>query len=260
MKRLFLSLTILAAMAGGTQAQEQKKPRALIMELANHTSQPRQLVSSSASDTLALELTKKDVMEVIATSEILRIVKERHMTAPLSFEDAKIIARELNAQLIVTGDVRVSDIEEKDGKRHARVGIVVEVYSIPLEDEISGGAEYGHAEGLNDGKKPDGVLFMDAAISAATRVAQRIAAYNPIRGQVLNSSNSDVIVLNRGLGHGVQKRQEFILLRNGVKVGRAKASKVFPNYTELKVLDNSFGIQPQDIAIAVFPEPKLIGR
>jgi hypothetical protein len=64
-------------------------------------------------------------------------------------------------------------------------------------------------------------------------------------------------MLNRGAGHGVKKDQVFVVYRNGIAVGRARAARVSQTYTELRVTDNTLGIQPQDRAAAIFPEPKF---
>jgi hypothetical protein len=64
-------------------------------------------------------------------------------------------------------------------------------------------------------------------------------------------------MLNRGVSHGVKARQEFIVYRGSKRVGRVQARKPSSSYTELTVLENSGGIQPQDRVVSLFPEPRL---
>jgi hypothetical protein len=110
------------------------------------------------------------------------------------------------------------------------------------------------------GSKSEGELAIDAVALAATRAADRIEAYQPITGTIMNSVGNGPIMLNRGVSHGVKAKQEFIVLREGRRVGRVQARKPSSAYTELTVLDNSGGIQPQDRVVSLFPEPRLEGR
>jgi hypothetical protein len=98
---------------------------------------------------------------------------------------------------------------------------------------------------------------MDAAVAGAEQCAARIAQTRPITGTVLNNQGNDLVVINRGLGDGVKKGQEFVAYRSGVAVARLRMFKPFGQYTLLKVTEATMGVQPQDRVVAVFPEPRF---
>lgn len=249
---LWLSIAALPA-----PAQRRTLPRALVADFANVSRDRSAMTARIASDTVAMELTTCDIYSVLARQEVERAAKRIGLAAPYSHDDLLALAKELEVDYLVTGEIRHVDARTRDGKHQLEVGLIVRVYAVALGEMINGAAERGIASNAPGGRKSDGELLMDAAISAAVRAVSRLRDYRPIEGTILNSQGRDVVILNRGLGHGVRKRQEFLVFRDRVRVGRLRVLKVFPSYAELTVVESAGGIRPEDQALAVFPEPKF---
>ncbi|MEP6757552.1 MAG: hypothetical protein ABJA67_18775, partial [Chthonomonadales bacterium] len=108
-----------------------------------------------------------------------------------------------------------------------------------------------------DGSETQGVVELKALTAAVRRAVLQIAMYTPIEGTILSSPGNGPLVLNKGSGSGIKKNQEFNIYRRGVLVGKAIAKGISPGYTDLLVTTNITGIQAQDKAVALFPEPKV---
>lgn len=255
MTKLLSSLALLGGFAAAAAAQD--APRALVADVTNESKAPYTVVGRVATDTLALELVKSGVYDVISRTAVERAAKLRGMKGPFNADDLASLARDLDARLIISGEIRTASIRNKDRQRQADLGLVVRVLDLQAGSElINGAAEHGDALDSQDGHKSDGLLYMDAAISAAVHCANRIATFRPLEGTILNSSGQGFVVLNRGVSHGMKKKQEFIVYRRGIRVGRLGILRLDTSYTDMSILDNQ-GIQPGDHAVAVFPEPKL---
>lgn len=233
----------------------EQPPRAIVADFVNTTKERAPGMTRLATDAVAVELNRRGVYRVLAQREMDRAARERGLHAPYNDDDLAALAKELDVDLVVTGEIRQAETRVRDRQREVAVGLVVRVRSIALGEMVNGAAERGTALDPPDGSKTEGVLLMDAVTSAAIRAANRIADYKPIVGTVLNSTGHDIIVLNRGAGYGVRGKQEFVVFRDGGRVGRVKVFKVYSSYTELTVLDAPGGIRPEDKAVAIFPEP-----
>ena len=241
-----------------TTAGAQDVPRAIIADLGNESSQKYTMVSRAASDQLATELNRGRIFDVIARQEVDRIAKSHSFHAPYNIDDMAIVARELDARYLVYGDIKSADIHiGKDRAREAEIGLVVRVHDFALGEITNGAAVKSASADSPNGKKSDGLLYMDAAIGAATRAALKIGAYHPIEGTIMNSAGGHTMLINKGMRDGVQKKQEFLIFRGRYKVGRVAISKLDTSYSEVKVLEGEGGVQPGDHAVPVFPDPKL---
>jgi TolB-like protein len=251
----FLALAF-AVPASRTDAQQ--PPRALIADFVNASNDRHTVMVRAATDATALELTKRGVYAVIAQNEVDRAARERGLRVPYREEDWVALAKELDAPLLITGEIHHAGSRIRDRQREMEVGLIVRVRDLALGEMVNGAAERGIAPDSPDGNKTEGVLLMDAAAAAAARCAARIAAYRPIVGTILSTgSTGGVAIINRGSGDGVRSKQEFLIVNRGVVVARLRAGRVSLADTELKVIENIGGIRPQDKAIAVFPEPKF---
>jgi len=241
-------------------APKRDLPRAIIMDFANASKDQHAMTVRIATDTVALELTTRNIYNVLARQEVERVAKRLGLNSPLNQDDLVVLAKELGIDLLVTGEIRYVETRMRDRKREIEVGLIVRVYNVALGEMMNGAAERGIATDAPEGRKSDGEMLMDAAASAAVRAVARLKDYRPITGTILNSQGHDVIILNRGVGHGVRKKQEFLVFRDNVRVGRLRVLKVYPSYAELTVVESTAGIRPEDQALAVFPEPKFPPR
>lgn len=232
-------------------------PRVVVTDFFNTSKERHTIMLRSAADALAIELTKAGAYEVVARQEVDRVASRLKMTAQMREEDFVAIAKQVGATLLVIGELRYVDWYTKDKAREVEVGIIVRVKDIASGEFVNGAAERGTNTDLPGGKKPDGVMLVDAAGSAVYRAAAKMASYRPIEATVMNTAGRGLVVINRGTGHGVRGKQEFLVIRDGAIVGRLKAFQVFPSHSEMTVVDNRLGIRPEDRALSVFPEPKF---
>ncbi len=254
MRTLLPLLALVAVMPpAGASARPQ---RAIVADVVNAADR-RQMIAQAATDALMLELTKNGAYEVLSRQEFNRAAKDRHLQAPYSENDLRLLARDLQADVLVTGEIHHVDFRIRDRQKELEVGIVVRVRSFAVGEMVNGAAERGYATDAQDGKKPEGLLAMEAAESAANRAAMKLATYQPVVGTVLNTAGNGFVIINRGADSGIRGKQEFIAVRDGVRVGRMKVMSVRPSHTELAVVENVGGIRPEDQAVAVFPEPRF---
>ena len=226
-------------------------------DVVNRSPDRRVATAQAATEFLAEELARRGVYEVVPQAERERAARRRGVPPPLTLEALTDVARDLEAELIVSGEIQVAEARSREGRREAEVGLVVRVVDRMGGDLVAGAAERGQTHDAPGGSKTDGLLLLDAARAAAYRVAERLAEARPIHGTVLNSAGRGQVTLNRGAGHGVQKQQEFLVYRDGRRVGRLRVRRLFSNYAEMTIVDNSGGIQAQDHAVSVSLEPRL---
>ena len=137
------------------------------------------------------------------------------------------------------------------------MGLIVNVIDPDTGDNLNGGAAKAFSPEAADGSETQGIVEMKAVIAAARRAVFQMKSYIPIEGVILLSSGNGPLVLNRGTGSGIKLHQEFNVVRKGVRVARARATKVSNGYTDLLVTENISGIQSGDHAISIFPDPKF---
>jgi hypothetical protein len=234
-------------------------PVVIVADFVNDSKNFHSATPRTATDAIAVELEKKHVYDVVSRRELDKAAKELGLRAPYSTDDLRRLAKGMSVNYIVSGEVHHVDRVVQDKTLGYEVGLIVRVRDVDSGELVNGAAAVGFAGEGVDKNKTLGILEMDAVTEAAMRAVLRISSYTPISGTVLSSPGNGPMVLNRGLGHGVKKHQQFLIFRNGVNVGKASIGKVSGSYSELNVLDNSLGIQPQDQALSVFPEPKFPG-
>lgn len=234
-------------------------PVALVAGFANTSRDRHAILPRAAEDAVAVELKKRRVYDVVSRREVEKAATGRALREPYSPEDFVELAKDVGANLIVSGELREVNASTRGGEMEVEVGLIVRVKDAESGDMLNGAAVRASVV-LPAGSKSEGELAIDAVSLAAARAAARIEAYQPITGTIMSSVGNGPIVLNRGVSHGVKPKQEFIVLRGGRRVGRVRAHKPSSSYTELSVLDNSGGIQPQDRVVSLFPEPRLEGR
>ncbi len=250
-------LQLLLLMAGAGAQTGKSAPRALVADAFCSVSDPHGVVARAATDALASALNRQGVYSVIAASALERAARARRMEPPYEPSELRALAGELKADYVLTSDVQRITRRTRDGRAWIEVGIVVHVREAETWELANGAAELAAVHDAAEAGSAPSLAYMEAAAAAAERCAARIAAYKPIVGTVLNSSGSDILVINRGAEHGVRPRMEFRVFRRGQPVGRVRVFKVMGGYTQVKVMEGAGGIGPEDRAVAVFPEPRL---
>lgn len=250
-------LACLALCAVAARAPAQERPRAIVADFENTSTDRHSTVTQVAQDTVATQLDKRGIYEVVTRREIDAAARKGGYRAPYRVDDLAAIAKDVGATLLVTGEVK-HVVRHPDSKlREVEVGLIVRVRDLGLDELVNGAAERGVVSVPLSVGKTDGELALDAAMAAAVRCVGRIEDYKPVSGTILSNVGLGPLMLNRGLGDGVKPRQEFLIYRDGHRVGRAHASRVSSSYTELVMEDNAGGIRAQDRAVSIFPEPKF---
>lgn len=252
---IFLQLVVLLAGAGAQTGKS--APRALVADAVSSVPDPHGVVARSATDALASALNRQGVYSVIAASALERAARARRLEPPYEPSELRALAGELKADFVLTSDVQRITRRTKDGRVWIEVGLIVHVREAETWELANGAAELVAVHDAAEADHSSSLPYMEAAVAAAERCAARIAGYRPIVGTVLNSSGSDILVINRGAEHGVRPRMEFRVFRRGQPVGRVRVFKVMGGYTQVKRMEGAGGIGPEDRAVAVFPEPRL---
>lgn len=238
------------------QAASEDPAVAIVADFDNQSRDRHSIVVQAATDAVATELKKRHVYDVVSRREVDKTAVKLGIRQPYEPANYSQIAKELGATLVVSGDVQEIKSVLRGTEREVEITLVVRVRDAESGDMLNGAAVRA-AVTAQGGAKSEGELGIDAAALAATRAASQMEAYQPITGTIMNSVGNGPIILNRGVSHGVKAKQEFVVLRGGKRVGRVQARKPSSSYTELNVLDNSGGIQPQDRVVSLFPEPRL---
>lgn len=253
-------VALTAACTSNAAASDKGQPRAIIADFANNSRDRHSTLAPTATDALAVELMKRNVYDVVSRREIEKAAGNLGLRAPFRDEDLQRIARDVGASLLITGEISSIELHIRDEHKGVEAALIVRVKDVEIGELLNGAAVKAFSSESADGQKTEGSQAIDAITAAAFRAVQRIAAYQPITGTIMNSGNIRGMILNRGSSHGVKRRQEFVIFRNNVAVGKARVTSVSPSYSEMIVVDNTLGIQGQDRALAVFPDPKFDGK
>lgn len=260
MYRTLRALLVLAFIVPALTVTAQSKgpARAIVADFYNASQDRHTTLIRIVTDAVALELHKAGAYEVVARQEVDRAMKARRLEPPYHETDLAAIGKELDSQIVVTGEIHHVQIRTKGGQKEVEVGLIVRVRDTALGELVNGAAERGTV--VDTGGKPEVLMVMDAASNAAYRAAARLAAYRPVMGTILNTAGRGPVVINRGSGHGIQRKQEFVVFRDGFRVGRIRVQTIHPSYAEMEVLDGTGGIRPEDKALSIFPDPRFTGK
>ena len=256
--KTLLSVVLTLQFSSCAFAQDAPKPiRAVLAGVVNSSKDRHTIMLRTTADALRMELVKIGTYDVLPWSEVEHVAKLLKIESPQTEDEYIAIAKRAEAQVVIVGEIKSVDIRTRDKAPEVEVSLVVRVRDAMTDELVNGAAERGTARDVKGGSKTEALMIVDAAESAAVRCAARMAAYRPVEGTILNSPGNGPIVLNRGLGHGLKSKQEFVVFRGGVKVGRLSVGKVFPQYSEMGVVQNIAGIQPGDHVVSIFPEPRF---
>jgi|SRR5579862_3315449 len=232
--------------------------RAVVADFTNTSRDRHTVTAHAATEAIAQQLAKSGIYDVVSRSEVEHAALARGYHPPFTSDELVPVAQDLGATVIVYGDIKDVSAHSHDGQREVDVTVIVRARGVSSEDLVNGAAERGAVTSPKDSTRTDGELLIDAATMAAGRAATRMSDYKPVKGTILSSQLAfGSMVLNRGVGDGVKRNQEFMVMRNGSVVGRVRAVSVSDSYSELAIVDDAGGVHPQDQVVSIFPEPKL---
>jgi hypothetical protein len=88
---------------------------------------------------------------------------------------------------------------------------------------------------------------------AAFQLVRTLNNYRLPEATVLITSENREVRLNRGSRDGIQAGQEFVVFRQGERIGRIRVTRVYGTESYAAITDIGRGIRPEDKARAVFP-------
>lgn len=218
------------------------------------------LLARQASAAVANELAASGRYEVLPEDQVNRQAAELGMKPP--FRDKVQLSRlgeRLGASAVVTGEVAWVKAEARSQPKLMRVAMRVTVADSATGDLLNGAAQIGEARGV-PGRADDESLAQDALDNAATLAVRQILGNTLPVGTIMSSVGSGsglTVLINRGSRDGIEQGMELVVMRGRVRVGRIRATNVFPADSEASVIENVLGIRPEDTARAIFPMPAL---
>jgi hypothetical protein len=257
--KLFSALLLAcAASAGASPLQDAPSaPRAVVVDVRMPTSLPRQTVAVAAQMALQRELKKRGVFDVVSDNAVNQILAARRLKYPLTDEDWRIVARDTESAYVVEAEIVSARTFLKDGARRYELTMQVRGHYRKYDVDLMGVTETASVPEPTEGGRTEAQLWMEAADKVAGQCALELSRFPSIVGQILQAPNPEIMVVNKGIGHGVKGRQEWLITRDGRPVAKARVFKLFPSHTELKLTQNLGGVQPGDRAIALYQDPAL---
>jgi hypothetical protein len=200
-----------AAQAPAEKPEEEVKPspppRVIVLDFEVAKDQT-EILGRKAADAVALALVDTTKYEVIPRAGVETAIKRLGLTPPLTLNQIFLLARELDARLIVTGKVVRVIVDEKAWR--ASVQLQVLFYDRYLEVPVNG-AHVLATTPPRPGDTPD--IWVDHAISlAATQAVRQAMATRLPEGQVMQRVGRSVII-NRGHDQGIRNGMQMWVYR-----------------------------------------------
>ena len=241
-------------MLGSAAAQTPPKVEAaVVLDFENRSGVMGDQLARLATDSVAVELAATNRFEVLRRVEVDRHIKELGLRPPLDSNARRKLAQALGATVIVDGTIEFVRDDVKARPRTISVGLTVRVAEAASGELIAGAAQVGVAQAR--GGASDLHTLITEAVTSATLSAPRAALAQAVPEGIIMSSNSfgraKVRMINRGATHGVKKGMKFMVLRGDYRIGTVQALGVFPQHTEVKVIDGDEGIRTEDRVRAI---------
>ncbi len=247
-----------SAFAQGTVSAGGNLLTVIIIDFPNKSSVGGEALGRYATDAVAVELVSSARYDVIKRDDVLRTASELGYRAPYDKPQLSRIAQQLGANGIVTGEISYVRADSKKGTdKSVSVGVKLRITDASSGELLNGAAEVGTAfakPGLSD----TDLLSQEAVSKSVVAAIKRIVTFTLPEGIILSSvgeAKSLQVLINRGSRDGIQEGMELIVLRDKVRVGKLRVTKVLPTDSECVPIDNTLGLRPQDKVSAVFPMP-----
>jgi hypothetical protein len=207
--------------------------------------------------TFRAELLKSSHYEPIPEDEVSKAARRLGIGKPYERPSLTLLARELRATHIVSGEVLFFGTEGSSKLRVAKVEVWMRMRDIATNDLVNGAASVGEVK--TSFYNID--AFSRVTLSAAADCAAKMTSYKVPEGIILNTMSFTgpvaPILVNRGSRDGLALGDGLRVLRNGEKVGKLRVSRVFPTDSEVEIVENFQGIRPTDTVRFIFPESRL---
>ena len=250
-KALHISACAIMIAALGTMSRAeavQKVDTVIVLDFDNKSGAVGDPFVRLATDAVAVELAATSRYEVLRRDEVNKQIKELGLRPPLSWISQRKLAQALGATIIVDGTLEFIKDDLKAKPRTLSVGLTVRLTDVSSGELISGAAQIGSAK-AGPGASDTHGLITEAISSLGTSIP-RLALSQPAPDGIVMSSDSfgraRIRMINRGATHGVKKGMKFMVLRDGARIGTAEAINVFPQHSEVRILEGDQLIRTED--------------
>jgi hypothetical protein len=254
---LLLTPQLMAWSQRPAAAQQRQHRTVIVIDFGNRSAIPSPLLGRRAAAAMALQLRQSDEWDPVSQSAVDQRIAELRLRPPYDRVQLQTLARALDADAVLTGDVLSA--RRTSNPAQATIRMVVRLLDVASGELINGAVATGTASHIGLETAED--VLLDEAISrAAFDARQRMERYQLPEGTVLNTSvvgeTRQDAYLNIGARHGVKQGTQFVVLRGRELVGYLSAASVDPDKTVATITQNFRGVKPEDIVRAIFTLPE----
>jgi hypothetical protein len=257
---LSLSLTLLPGLAG---AQVNRIPQVAVLDFGVYVDILRsgsvsgRMLSREATDAVVNEMTRTGRFDIVPSEQVTQQAEAMGLYRPYNEIALQRLGQALGADYIATGVVTALSRDKKTGALRTSVMMLM---TDPVTGEVANGASStGIALPPQAGSKITDNLPMEQVMQgqalgdAAFQIVRTLNNYRLPEATVLMTADNTEVRLNRGSRDGIQSGQEFVIFRQGERVGRIRVTRVSGTESYAAITDTGRGIRPEDKARAVFP-------
>ena len=234
--------------------QAVRQPLVGVLDFSNDTGYGGPDVGRTAADAFVNELSASGKYDVLSRAEVQEGLDNLNLAPPLDAIDLQRLAKQLQADSIVTGEVLA--ISRFNGGKQVQAVVVVRMTDSTTGQLINGSLARGTST-PRDGAIADDDALVDEAIGKAMFAAVRqINNFNLPIATVMSNENTNTVLLNKGSRDGLQSGLNMIVTRGDQTVGTIKVTSVEPDESYGLIVDQGNGIRPQDVAKGIFTLPE----
>ncbi|MES2458937.1 MAG: CsgG/HfaB family protein [Armatimonadota bacterium] len=257
---LLLVSTLLPGLAG---AQVNRVPQVAVIDLGVYADILRnsnvsgRLLSRQATDAVVNEMIRTGRFDIVPREQVSQQAEALGLNRPYNEIALQRLGQALGVDYIATGAVAAL---ERDKKTNAlRTSVVMLLTDVNSGEYANGAVGLGIAlppksvsEAIKD--LPVEQVMQDQAIGdAAFVLVRKLNNYRLPEATVLLTTANTEVRLNRGIRDGIQEGQDFVIFRQGERVGRVRITRVYDIESYATIIDIGRGIRPEDKARAIFP-------
>lgn len=252
---------LLTLLAGGPRAQAQALTRSAqplwaILDFENRSGYGGAEVGRTASDAFVVELGKSNKYDVLSRQETQKGLADTGQTVPLDVIGLQRLGRALGADAVATGEVAA--ISFSNNPRQATASVIIRVTDTRTGELVNGALAQGTSNPRAVSSTDDDELVNQAINNAAFAAVRQVVQFNLPKATVLINRDQDSVLLNKGTRDGISDGLNMVVTRNGTEVGRIRVSNASADQSDAVVTNRGLGIQPQDLATAIYRLPDFI--
>lgn len=266
---LTVAIAVPAAILGGparpARAQQPRAPLVYVLDFNNKSEIGGALLGRQAAAQMAIEMNNSGQWNVIPDRTVQAAIQNLGFKPPFDRVARQMIAREIDAELVVYGSVEAAMVETDPMEARTRIRVVVE--------DVRTGVLFNGAIADGDsmprmGYRGEADILLDEALAKAAFVARTtLARFRPPEGTVLNTAVvrdvRTIALINIGTRQGVKRDMEMVVTRRGELVGFLKIVSLYSDSSNALITLNLQGVAPEDRVRSIFDFetfPNAIGK